>query len=718
MLSEFPYGCSYSPMIFSEEAWEKDLANMQSASMNLVRIGDVHGSWDRIEPRPGELQLDRLNRFYEMANRYGISILLSTGASSPPLWLAHQHPDVVILSNTGERYPLGASYHWACIHHPAFREAAQKYTYHLASFAIQHPNHFGWQITNEIGFPFMPLHHADHIPLYCYCDHCQIRFRDWVREKYTSLDMLNEAWSWGTTNLVCNAWEEIFPPKSTPDSWSGVTRWIDWRLFFQDAFASFVGWQHETIRKIDTDHPTSVNTFNFKSFDRFGTLMGLDQWKIAQKTDHIGYDLYPGSGNKLASRPEHNSIFLDHGRSVSESVQRDFWIHEIESGPIGGWIMGPEYDTDEQDILNYVVECLGHNAKLLLYMPWREWHYQPLRWGALVDLDGNITPRLDSAAHIGKTIQEQADFLRNAHTSPAEALMIESKPNAIFFHGVDQEELLFKAQRGAYRAFWDLGFQVDFIDANLVSLDRLTRYKMVCLPMMGLLDDSLAEILERYVNHGGMLFGFARCGTLDQQGWYQHPLPLRSLANIFGIETLHAGIINGQSIQFENQTYQAHINRDIISIKDDTQVLAYFSDGLPAVSLHHSGKGAGIYLATQADSGNLDPKSSLLTDVVRTVSNQAGIVPIMGFDDPLPRAAGMDPHLLENGNKTMVLISNYATDQIATKFWMRMNGRRLKEARQLYPEQKLLHCVHSDNKLGIPINFKAKEVMILELTWE
>ncbi len=80
-------------------------------------------------------------------------------------------------------------------------------------------------------------------------------------------------------------------------------------------------------------------------------------------------------------------MFLDHGRSVSQTTGRDFWLHEVESGPIGGWLMGPEYNTQARDIDNYIIESLGHNAKLLIYMPWREWGYQPIRWGALVDLE-------------------------------------------------------------------------------------------------------------------------------------------------------------------------------------------------------------------------------------------------------------------------------------------------------------------------------------------
>ncbi|NQS92390.1 MAG: beta-galactosidase, partial [Chloroflexi bacterium] len=240
----FPYGASYSPLIFSEQEWDRDLDLMRQASMNLIRMGDVHGSWDRIEPRQGEFDLENLERFYNTAAKYGIHILLSNGASCPPIWLNTKYPDVSLLSSRGERYPLGSSYHWACIHHPGYIEALETYTSQLAKFAIQFPNHFGWQITNEIGFPFMPAREQNELGLYCYCEHCQEKFRGWLQEKYTSLENLTEAWSWGTTNFIYNDWQEAVGPESLPASWSGVTRWIDWRLFWQGAFARYAGWQH------------------------------------------------------------------------------------------------------------------------------------------------------------------------------------------------------------------------------------------------------------------------------------------------------------------------------------------------------------------------------------------------------------------------------------------------------------------------------------------
>lgn len=38
----YPYGASYSPLIYPEATGESDLRHIQAAGMNLVRSGDVH----------------------------------------------------------------------------------------------------------------------------------------------------------------------------------------------------------------------------------------------------------------------------------------------------------------------------------------------------------------------------------------------------------------------------------------------------------------------------------------------------------------------------------------------------------------------------------------------------------------------------------------------------------------------------------------------------
>ena len=717
MAQTFYYGASYSPLVFPEAQWSMDLANMQAAGMNLIRLGDVHGSWDLIEPSPGETRLEDLGRFYRLAAEYGIEILISTGASSPPLWLANQHPDLQLVNNRGDRYPLGASYHWGCIAHQGYRQALGDYIYKLIAFTQQHSNHFGWQITNEIGFPFLPARGEDDLGLFCYCENCQGGFRQWVKEKYGTTQALTDAWAWGTTYYVYRDWSEVFAPESPPSAWAGVTRWLDWRLFWQAMFTKFAGWQHQLIKAADPDHPTSVNTFNFKSYDRFGVYTGLDQWQLAQAVDHIGYDLYPGSGNKLAKRPEFISMFLDHGRSVTASTGRDFWLHEIESGPIGGWVMGPEYRTSAEDIRQYCLESLGHDAKLMLYMPWREWAYQPLHWGALVDLDGKPTPRLDAAREIGQFIRRHETALLAARVPPAEAAVVESKPNAIFFRGVDQEDELFQAQRGAYRALWDAGFSVDFITTSQISGGMAFNYPQLILPMMGLIENETADSLEAYTAKGGLLIGFARCATLDEKGWFHHQLPVAPLQQAFGIQKIEPDLLAEHTINFEENTYPGYWNRDLIVPGEGTLVLAVFDDGWPAVTLYPHGQGYGLYLATQADAGYLQATPSLLKDILHKVWTELGLIPRLQVVEPGLDLRSIDTHLLDAERSSFLLVSDRLARNKSIRIVLREDRKALSVDPVFPAESAAIDWQQLEGNLVISYDSDGKEVKIIQINW-
>lgn len=715
--SGIPYGASYPPLVFDEVSWDKDLDLMVKAGMDILRIGDV-GVWDRIEAEQGVYELDRFERFYSRAQEYGIEVMLSTGTCSPPLWLGLQHPESRIKSSRGELYPLGASYHWACIHNPEYLAACEKYINELTKFAVKQPNHFGWQITNEIGFPFNPTRESGDIDLYCYCDHSKIEFQEWLKAKYGNLEKITEAWSWGSTNYAYKEWSDLFAPEALPVTWSSVTRWLDWRLFWQQAFTDHAAWEHQLIRENDPDHPTSLNIFNFKGYDRFGTYTGLDQWKKSQVVDFIGYDLYPGSGNKLASRPEHSSMFLDHGRSVSAFAGSDFWIHELESGPIGGWLLGPDHNTNDQDILNMCFESLGHDAKLLIYMPWREWRFQPLHWGAIVDLNSDPTPRYEAASKVGKFIQDNNDFLKKARVKKGEVAILENKSNAIVLRGMGQEDQLFQAQRGAYRAFWEKGYRVDFISELQISSGEANSYKMICMPLMGLMSKELAQELKAYVMGGGILIGFARCGTMDKQGWFHHNLPFDELSAIFGLNTIAPDHRDDLGIIMDGHTFNSWLNRDIIDPQEGTQILASFEDGLPAVTRASCGKGQGIYLATQADGGYLNPEARVLNNVIDVVTEDRSISPDLKISCSDFSGREIDPHVLDSPERTEILLTNYLEAPAEIDLALNESHRKVDHVLIGVVDQEPFKIKQSESEIHLSIKLDPKEVEIISIYWK
>lgn len=512
---------------------------MKDCGISLIRTAELFCSWDQLEPEKGKFEFEWLDEFFDLCKKYEMKILLGTGTASPPYWIHTMYPDVNITNNHGEQYPNQASYSWACFDHPGFLLEAERYITTLVKRYGHHEALYAWQIHNEISFPFMPLGGTG-VDVYCYNEPSCEKFRNWLKKKYKTIDALNEAYSWGASHTRHLSFEEVEPPKAMPFAWASVTRWLDWRLFWMENTVQYVKWQNDIIKKYDTQHLTTTNIFFLKSQDPFGVLTGLDQFEMAKVVDVIGYDIYPGSGNKVEKMPEFSSMCLDMGRSTADALGKDYWLLETESGPINGWVLGPSRNVNGKDLYRNVLDAVSQKAKVCLYQGFREWDFQPIHWGGLVDLDGNPTERLDSAAQIGTLLHRMKDAIGEGRTEKAKIAIAMSKENAIILKGIDQEKFLHKALRGAYRVFWEKYLQVDFVSQDMFTEEQLKQYKLVYLPFFTYMTEEMAKGLASYVEQGGTLIGTARMGMLGCHGWYNHQMPCFELQKAFGIDAREA----------------------------------------------------------------------------------------------------------------------------------------------------------------------------------
>lgn len=451
MEDEMLSGVAYHPNFLSREDWESDLLLMKNSGINLIRTCELFNGWDQIERQDGVFDFTIIDDFMNVCQRMGIKVMLGTGTASPPQWLKKIDPDIPIENVHGHHYPSDATYSWACPHNPTFEQYWKRYVSTLVIHYRNHPALYAYQIHNEIGLPFMSQDGT--VEVYCYCIHTKKAFQQWVKEKYQTIEALNTSWTWSTSNPYYTSFDDVLPPSHMPKAWSSVTRWLDFRLFMMDSMTSFVAKQHHWIKQYDASHPTCVNTFIMKGEDKLGVLCGIDPFHLSEVVDHIGFDLYPGSGNKEMKYPEISSLFLDFARSSAYAHSGQFWMLETESGPINGWALGPHHNTNEFDICRNVIRNIGHNAKMELYMMFREYPFQPINWGGLVDLQGQKTKRLDMVKQLNKCIQAyhlQSPILM---PRPAQVAILISRENAILCTGFGHEAFLVDNMRSHYQLF-------------------------------------------------------------------------------------------------------------------------------------------------------------------------------------------------------------------------------------------------------------------------
>ena len=75
-------GTCYYPEHWPEEIWGEDARRMAELGLTWVRIGEF--AWSRLEPAPGDLQFDWLDRAIDVLRGAGLKVVLGTPTATPP----------------------------------------------------------------------------------------------------------------------------------------------------------------------------------------------------------------------------------------------------------------------------------------------------------------------------------------------------------------------------------------------------------------------------------------------------------------------------------------------------------------------------------------------------------------------------------------------------------------------------------------------------------
>ncbi len=239
-------GIDYYPEQWDRALWEEDTVRMRALGAHVIRIGEF--AWSRMEPKDGEFDFAWLDDAIETISRQGMQVILGTPTNCVPLWLYQNHPDTVQWGRDGKPTDLGLRGH-RCMVSPTFRQYAGRIVEEMAKRYAGRPEIFAWQLDNEL--------ESNH----CTCPACRAAFREWLREKYGTLEALNRAWGNVVWSGEVSDWEQIQPLLS-PDClprWHNPAYLLDYERFGADCTADFVRFQSEIIRRYNANAVITTN---------------------------------------------------------------------------------------------------------------------------------------------------------------------------------------------------------------------------------------------------------------------------------------------------------------------------------------------------------------------------------------------------------------------------------------------------------------------------
>ena len=625
----FLHGADYNPeqWIHHKSVWDTDMALMKKANCNEMSVGIF--SWSTLEPREGEYDFSFLDEIIEKIHQNGGKVILATPSGARPHWMADKYPEVLRVMPNGQRDHFGGR-HNHCFTSPVYREKVRHINTLLARRYGSHPAVVAWHISNEYSGE-------------CHCPLCANAFRDFLRQKYGTIDRLNHAYWTTFWSHTYDSFDQIEPP--SPRTETGIHGLnLDWHRFVTHQTRDFILNETAPIREFSPHLPVTINMM-YEFYD-------LDYHAISDVIDIASWDSYPewhnGDDALIAQK---TAFWHDLYRSLND---RPFLL--MESTPsLVNWKPFNKPKRPGMDVLSSL-QAVFHGSDSVQYFQFRKSRGSSEKFhGAVVGHDGTADTRVfRSVAKTGEILQKIDEIAGTRTDSPVAILFSWENMWALDdAQGYALEKKYWPACYEYHRFFWERGINCDIVSPKA----DLSRYKLVIAPMLYLTGEEVVENLERYVNHGGTLCGTYLLGTVDDTDLcWLGGIPGGKLKDVFGIvseeiDTLYPA--ERQHASMDGRIHQLVDYCEVLQLHGAKELAVYadgYYQGMAAVTTHAYGKGQAIYQACR-DTGSL--KDAILDRLIADL----GICSVVNWHGALPH--GVSAHSRTDGKTTYIFVENY-----------------------------------------------------------
>jgi len=632
------HGADYNP-----EQWrhrpdilEADIRLMKLAKCNVMSVGIF--SWVSLEPEEGVYTFEWLDEVLDRFAANGISALLATPSGARPAWMSAKYPEVLRVEANRVRNLHGFR-HNHCFTSPVYREKVTGMNTLLAERYSNHPAVIGWHISNEYGGE-------------CHCDYCQEAFRNWVKQKYGTLEQLNLAWWTTFWSHTYTDWSQVESPAPHGETQvHGMN--LDWRRFVTDQTVDFCRHEIEPLRHAERLLPVTTNFMEF--------FEGLNYWKFADILDILSWDSYPTWHDHEGDTMQAAKIAMMH--DIVRSIKQQPFLLMESTPSLTNWQPISKNKRPGMHLLSSL-QAVAHGSDSVQYFQWRKSQGSSEKLhGAVVDHAGHEHTRVFRDVQDVGTALEQLQRIRGSQVQAEVAVIFDWENRWAVKDsqgprntGIGYEETVLNF----YRAFWERGIAVDVIDME----QDLFKYKVVAAPMLYMVREGVGERFEKFVEAGGTMISSYWSGIVNENdlcflGGF--PGPLRSVLGIWSeeIDGLHINDRNRIVANNSNELglqgeYEVQDLCDLIHL-ENAQALAVYGDdfyaGRPAVTVNHYGNGEAYYVAART-------KDHFLSDLIESITLRADVKRTLAAKLPQDVTA----HARVQGEDEFVFVQNYSDE--------------------------------------------------------
>jgi beta-galactosidase len=582
-------GTCYQPIDRTPEEIRRDIAIMKKAGFNLVRMGDL--SWDSFEPSEGRFEFAWFDEIMDEMAANGIKVILDIPGLPAPSWLHHKYPGVnVVTQNRVILHP--AERYMEDISDPDYRRMVIRLADALTKRYAHYPALAAIGYDNEIGNGFMSYSVAD-----------RLRFIDWLKMQYGTIEALNRAWATQRWSRRLNDWDEIELPYG--DGPGPVERYLDLHRFWSDQTINALK-DLEAVRKQNIPNIPAVSnlwdTAGRKGFDY------LSSYK--QYVSYGAEGFYPGDAVNTSLG----------ALMIKGDLDAPIWFNEFTAGG-GGY-----YGTKGRSRMWAYIGLIDYAQTILAWTFNSHLGGEEQALFGLVDHDGTPSWKVDEFAQIASEFRKlkSLGFPRFHKPDVAIAYSFDSNiaSNPPGPSSTVRQYYLLPYQDQVRNAFEP--FFTDNIDTAIINIahDPLNKYKLVVVPGDYMMDEKSAAAIRRYIEADGTVIMTAYSAKADEHAqWFNTPLPGR-LSDVFGLHTNEfyrsdkpLEVMIGGELRKATDNYYEVLDLDM------AKPYANFlntPEKSPAVAINQYGRGQAVYLATAA-------QPSIIGSLVRALYTRLGI---------------------------------------------------------------------------------------------
>ena len=581
------HGGDYNPeqWLNRPDILEKDIEMLKEAGCNVVSLGIF--SWSTLEPEEGFYQTEWLENIVNNLYENGIYTILATPTGARPKWMADKYPEVLRVDENRRRMLFGFR-HNHCYTSPVYREKTAKINGLLSQRLGKHPGVILWHVSNEYGGE-------------CHCPLCQEAFRNWLREKYGTIENLNDKWCTTFWSHTYQSFDQIESPSSIGETQLHALN-LDWKRFVTHQTADFLHHEVQAIREGGSTLPTTANLMYY--YD------GLDYFRLAKEIDVVSWDTYPTWHKEAVMETAYdNGMCHDLMRSLKNKP-----FFQMESCPGSTNWQGVSKLKKPGVLFSQSMQAIAHGGEGALYFQIRQSRGASEKFhGAVIDHYGGKDTRVfKEVAKTGQALAQISELAGSRVVSKVAILFDWSSRWAMEDSqgprnkGLHYMEVL----RKVYRGFRKKGLNVDLIDMEC----NLSGYEILAIPMGYMFKEGFAEKVRAFVEKGGTLITTYWSGIADDTDrCYLGGTPY-GLMDVLGIRSEE---IDGLYDWEENQmvpvkdnelglskTYTCKYLCDLVKVQTARTLMTYGSDfykGYPCLTVNKYGEGKAWYVACDGE---------------------------------------------------------------------------------------------------------------------